>query len=398
MTLPRDRADAARDARARDAGEEHLRAGKVAAVLLAGGQGTRLGYPGPKGDYPVGPVTRRTLFQVHAAKVAALRARYHRDLPFLIMTSPATDEPTRAGFEAARHHGLPRGSVRFFTQGTLPAVDRHTGAILLDAPDALALSPDGHGGLLRALRRAGLLDELAAAGIETLLTFQVDNPLLHLADPVYVGHHVLARSEMSSLAVRKTGPAERMGVLARSGGRTLLVEYSDLPDELAQRRDPAGDLVYWAGSIAVHCIETSLVERITGGGRDLPYHRAVKKVPYVDGDGRRVQPDEPNAVKFEAFVFDALPFAERTMTLEGARGDQFSPIKNADGEDSPATARRDLTRMYARWLDAAGIPVPRDAHGEPAHPIEIDPRVATEPQDLAGITPPPLDGPIVLAP
>lgn len=397
IALPRTPADDARDAAARAVGERRLRAGKVAVVLLAGGQGTRLGFDGPKGDFPVGPVTERTLFQVHAAKVAAIRARYGCALPFSVMTSPATDDATREIFEREKYFGLPPDSVRFFVQGTLPAVDRGTGKILLDSEDHLALSPDGHGGLLRALRKEGVLDELTAAGISTLITFQVDNPLLRLADPVYVGHHSQSGSEMSSLVVRKSGPAERMGVLAKRDGATQLVEYSDLPDELAELRDSGGDLVFWAGNIAVHCLEVSFIDRLTSGGLELPYHQAVKKVPYLDEAGARVDPDEPNAVKFEAFIFDALPMAERTMTLEVAREEQFSPIKNAEGDDSPATCRRDLTRLAARWLERAGTAVPRGADGEPAFPIEIDPRRALDAGDLKD-APASVTGPLVLGP
>lgn len=395
IALPRGPQDDERDARARVAGEEHLRAGRVAVVLLAGGQGTRLGFDGPKGDFPVGPVTDRTLFHVHAAKVAAIRQRYGCALPFCVMTSPATDAPTREIFARAEYFGLPPGSVRFFVQGTLPAVDKNTGAILLDAPDRLSLSPDGHGGLLRAVRREGVLAELQAAGISTLVTFQVDNPLLRLADPVYVGHHVMAGSQMSSLVVRKTEPAERLGVLAEHNGATQLVEYSDLPDDLAALRDPSGDLVFWAGNIAVHCLELDFVDRLTSGGEELPYHQALKKVPFVDPSGDRVAPDQPNAVKFETFIFDALPMASRTMTLEAAREEQFSPIKNAEGDDSPATCRRDLIRLYSGWLAAAGCIVPRDDAGEPMYPVEIDPRRALDAADLRDV-PPAVDGPLVL--
>jgi UDP-N-acetylglucosamine/UDP-N-acetylgalactosamine diphosphorylase len=395
--LPRTPEDHERDARAREAGEGHLRADRVAVVLLAGGQGTRLGFDGPKGDFPVGPVTDRTLFQIHAAKVEAIRARYGCSLPFCVMTSPATDAATREIFARERFFGLPTESVRFFVQGTLPAVDRESGEILLDGPDRLALSPDGHGGLLRALRREGVLAELQAAGISTLLTFQVDNPLLRLADPVYLGHHVRARSEMSSLVVHKVGPAERMGVLARNGDVTQLVEYSDLPDELAELRDANGDLVYWAGNIAVHCMELEFVDRLTSGGAELPYHQAVKKVPYVGDGGTRVEPVEPNAVKFESFIFDALPMAKRTMTLEVSRAEQFSPIKNAEGDDSPATCRRDLMRLYAGWLEASGTTVPRDADGEPLFAIEIDPRRALDGSDVRD-APRTVEAPLVLGP
>ena len=170
---------------------------------------------------------------------------------------------------------------------------------------------------------------------------------------------------MSSMVVRKLGPEEKMGVIARVDGRTGVVEYSDLPDELAQQRDDDGELAFWAGSIAVHCVEVAFVRQLTEGGLRLPYHRALKRVPHVDDAGRAVDPDEPNAVKFETFLFDALPSARRSVTIEARREDAFSPIKNAEGPDSPATARRDLNRLYARWLEAAGVASRATATGSP---------------------------------
>ena len=387
IALPRGPEDEERDRRARDAGESLLREGGVAAVLLAGGQGTRLGYDGPKGLFPFAPLTGRTLFAHHAAKIAALRARYGRGLPWYILTSPANDAPTRAVFEENDHYGLAPESVRLVVQGTLPAVDAASGEILRDTPDHLALSPDGHGGLLSALAASGALDEMSREGIRTIFTFQVDNPLARVCRPEFLGHHVLAGADMASVVVRKIAAAEKMGVIARVDGRTGVVEYSDLPDELARQVDADGELVYWAGSIAVHCIEVEFARRLTDGGLRLPYHHALKKVPYLDAEGRRVEPDAPNAVKFETFLFDALPSAERTVTVEAAREDEFSPIKNAEGSDSPATARRDLNRLHARWLEAAGVSVPRGADGEPVD-VEIDPRTALEGSDLAGALPP----------
>jgi len=399
IALPRDAADEERDRRARAAGEELLRTGGVAAVLLAGGQGTRLGYDGPKGLYPFAPLSGRTLFSYHAAKIAALRARYGAALPWYVLTSPANDAPTREAFAAAGDFGLEPGSVRLVVQGTLPAVDRGTGEILLAEPGHLALSPDGHGGLLSALAASGALDEMTREGVRTIFTFQVDNPLARVCRPEVLGHHVLAGADMASVVVRKISAEEKMGVIARVDGRTGVVEYSDLPDALARERDADGELVYWPGSIAVHCIEVDFARRLTEGGLRLPYHRAIKKVPYVDAEGRRVEPQEPNAVKFETFLFDALPSAARTVTVEAARGDEFSPIKNADGADSPTTARRDLNRLYARWLEAAGVAVPRDADGEPVD-LEIDPRVALEGPDLAANLPPGfvVEGPTVISP
>jgi UDP-N-acetylglucosamine/UDP-N-acetylgalactosamine diphosphorylase len=399
VPLPRGAGDAARERRAREAGEALLRAGGVAAVLLAGGQGTRLGFDGPKGLFPFAPITGRTLFAHHAAKIAALRARHGAALPWYILTSPQNDQATRAAFEEAAWFGLDPASVRLVVQGTLPAVDRDTGRILLDAPDRLALSPDGHGGLLSALRASGALDEMAAAGVRTIFTFQVDNPLARVCRPELLGHHFLAAADMSSVVVRKVAPEEKMGVVATIDGRPGVVEYSDLPDALARERDDEGGLVYWAGSIAVHCIDVAFVRRLTEGGLRLPYHRALKTVPHVDDEGVRVEPAEPNAIKFETFLFDALPSAERTVTVEVAREDEFSPIKNAEGADSPATARRDLNRLYARWLAAAGVAVPAGPDGEPVD-LEIDPRRALDAQELARTLPPgfAIEGPTVIGP
>jgi UDP-N-acetylglucosamine/UDP-N-acetylgalactosamine diphosphorylase len=396
IPIPRTDAEREREHRAREVGEEMLRHGQVAAVLLAGGQGTRLGFDGPKGDYPFAPLSGRTLFAHHAAKIAALRARYG-PLPWYVLTSPQNDAATRATFQRAGNFGLAPGSVRFVVQGTLPAVDRDSGAILLEGPDRVALSPDGHGGLLSALRTSGSLDEMAHEGVQTIFTFQVDNPLVRVCRPELLGYHRLAGADMTSVVVRKVGPEEKMGVIARVDGNTAVVEYSDLPDELARERDDDGDLVYWAGSIAVHCIEVAFASALTEGGLRLPFHRAIKRVPYLDAGGQPVNPAEPNAIKFETFLFDALPAAARTVTVEAAREDEFSPIKNAEGPDSPATARRDLNDLYARWLGAAGVAVPRDAEGRPVD-LEVDPRRALDADELAASLPAgfTVDGPTVI--
>ncbi len=380
IPLARGPEDEARDRAADELGEAALRAGRIGLVLLAGGQGTRLRFDGPKGNFPFGPLTGTTLFAHHAAKVAALRARYDAALPWCILTSPTNDEVTREAFAGAHWFGLDPGSVEFVVQGTLPAVDRSTGEILLESPGRLALSPDGHGGLLLALRRSGALDRLAERGIQTLFTFQVDNPLTSIADPLFVGHHLGAGADMSNLAVRKREPHERVGVIALRGGQTVVVEYSDLDEKSASARDARGDLVLWAGNVATHCIELGFARTLTDGGLRLPYHRAIKVVPHLDPAGHIVTPEAPNAMKFETFIFDALPMARASITVEIAREEQFSPIKNADGPDSPATCRRDTNRLYARWLEAAGVEVAWGADGEPVD-LEIDPRIALDAEE-----------------
>ncbi len=392
--LPADDAGRANRRMAFEAGEQALRDNRVAVVLLAGGQGTRLGFDHPKGMFPIGPVSNAPLFEVHAAGVGATRRRYGCDLPFLLMTSDVNDAETRAFFEQQMLFGLQPDSVTTFVQGMLPAVDPVTGDILREAPDRLALSPDGHGGIFRAMGRAAMLGDLEERGIDVIMTFQVDNPLMRPADPEFIGAHLLARAQMSTLVVAKSAPEERMGVMATVDGRTALVEYTDLPSGLEAQRDDAGGLLYWAGSTGVHCLDRAFAMRLATGEIPLPFHRADKRVATVDDP----DPQAPNAVKFEAFMFDALPLAERTATVEMAREERFAPVKNADGTDSPDTCRAAMVDRAARWLEAAGATVPRGADGASAHPIEIDPRFAQDAADLTGRIPSDfvVDGPLLL--
>ena len=350
--------DDARDARAREAGAECLAAGKVGAFLVAGGQGTRLGYDGPKGRFPVGPLTNRSLFAYHAQRVLATSRRYGARLPYYVMTSRANNESTVAAFEEAGYFGLDRDQVFFLVQGMLPAVDRE-GKLLLATRSSLSMSPDGHGGCFRALQLSGALDDMATRGLEQLFYFQVDNPLAQVLDPLFIGHHVLAQAEMSTKVVQKSEPGEKVGVLAKQGGKTCLLEYSDLDLALAEARDPDGKLRFRAGNIAIHMLDLGFVGRLLAGGNELPIHRADKKVPFVDESGARVEPAEPNAVKMEMFVFDALPMAERVTTQEVLREDEFAPVKNAEGLDSPDTSRAALSAQAQRWMSGAGLATPQ---------------------------------------
>jgi len=370
--LPEEGGDAAAWSRARSAGEEALRAGRVAAFTVAGGQGTRLGFPGPKGTFPVTPVLHKPLFQVFAEKIRAAGLRFGRPLHWFIMTSHQNHGATEAFFEEHGWFGLDRRRVHFFRQGRMPAVDDR-GRILLEAPDAIALSPDGHGGSLRALERSGSLDLMAAEGIDTLSYFQVDNPLVRCVDPAFLGWHLLSGSEMSSKMVPKLYPEEKLGHFCVRGGKLLVIEYSDLPIELQRETDAQGRLRFLAGSIAIHILDREFVRRTAAGDARLPWHLARKKIPTLDASGRPVKPDKPNGVKFEMFVFDALPLARTPMVIETRRADDFSPVKNAEGVDSPRTCREDQLRQAARWLAAAGMPLTTDSTGLPGLVLEISP-------------------------
>ncbi len=372
--LPAHGGEAEKWAAARAAGETVLRAGRVAAFTVAGGQGTRLGYEGPKGTFRVTPVKGKPLFQVFAEKILAAGRRYGRSLPWFIMTSHANHAATEAFFADHNFFGLERGKVHFFRQGRLPAVDID-GKILLEAKDGIALSPDGHGGSLRALHRSGALDRMKRDGVDILSYFQVDNPLVRCIDAEFIGHHVLAGSEMSSKMVPKAYPEEKVGLFCLQGGRLTVAEYSDVPMALQQETNPNGSLRFSAGSIAIHLIDRDFAQRMAAGGEDpeLPFHRADKKIPTIDAHGNAVKPDQPNGVKFELFVFDALPFAKNPIVIETARADDFSPVKNAEGVDSPQTCRDDQLRQFARWLRAAGADLSVDAEGLPQHVLEISP-------------------------
>ncbi len=360
-------------------GVKAIRAGRVGVILVAGGQGTRLGFPGPKGAFPIGSLSGASLFEIHARKIAALERRYGADVPFYIMTSAANDAATRQFFSDHAFFGLSEQRVLFFSQGLLPALFPD-GRLILEAPGRLFMGPDGHGGLLQALQRTGMLHDMRRRGLDTLFYFQVDNPLVEIADPVFIGLHRERQAQFSLKVCAKRDPGEGLGVIARHGSAGLMiVEYTELTPDQKEARNRIGELHFKFGSVAIHAFSLDFLERTAEAG--LPLHTAHKKVPFFDG-ARVVAPDQPNAFKFEKFIFDALPLAERAVALEFDRADEFSPVKNADGSDSPATCRLDISRKFALWLEACGVAVPRTAPGDPAFPIEIDPRYASDPDEL----------------
>ena len=358
-------------ARAVAAGERELKAGRVAALLVAGGQGSRLGYDGPKGCYSIGPVTGAPLFHFHARKILARSRRYGRPIPFYVMTSEANNAATVECFRANGYFGLDPKDVFFFTQGMWPGMTKD-GKIILDAPGHIFMSPDGHGGLLAALKRSGALDDMKRRGIKSVFFFQVDNPLVEIADPAFVGYHVLERSEYSLKLCAKRDPFEKVGMPMLVGGRYRMVEYTEMTKEQCLRKK-GGKLYYLYGSPAIHVFDRAFLAR--EAAKAMPLHLAFKKIPYMAG-GKVVKPAEPNGYKFEKFIFDILPNARRSAFLAFAQKDEFSPVKNAEGNDSPATCRADLRVKWARMLAAAGVKVPDSM------PLEIDPAYALDAADL----------------
>jgi len=365
-------------AEAVEASEYALRTGKVACALVAGGQGTRLGFPHPKGMYPIGPVSGATLFQIHFEKVLALSRRYGYRVPYCIMTSPATHNETVEFLQDKNYFGLSAEDVFIFCQGTMPAVSIEEGKVLLDSKNCVALSPDGHGGMLSAITKGSpsVLTQLKRRGIEYLFYNQVDNPLVRIGSPEFLGYHILSGSELTSQVIRKQSPTDRVGNIVEVDGRLYVIEYSDLPESVGRQTNSDGSLRIWAGSIAVHVFNIELLERASEDTASLPFHYAQKKVPFVDvRSGERVKPERENAFKFERFIFDLLPSAKNAVVVEVDPPNHYAPLKNAPGSptDSPETVRRDISSMYAAQLKQAGVIVPEGT------PIEISPLFADFP-------------------
>jgi UDP-N-acetylglucosamine/UDP-N-acetylgalactosamine diphosphorylase len=364
---------------ARQRGIAALCAGKIGVILVAGGQGSRLGFEHPKGMYPIGPVSHAPLVQIHIEKALAAAQKYGSRVPIYMMTSPVThDEQVKFLTEHGRF-GFPADDLVIFCQGTMPAVAAATGKLLLAEKDTLFLSPDGHGGTVAALANSGAIEDMRRRGIEHLFYFQVDNPMTPVCDPEFIGYHLLAESELTSMAVAKQGPRDKVGNFVSVDGHVQVIEYSDFPDDVAEKRTADGSLMFWAGSIAVHIFAVSFLERSIGLKDALPFHIAHKKVPFVDEAGERIAPAKSNALKFERFIFDLLPHARNALVVEYPEADVFAPVKNAPGadRDTPEYVQRFMIEQHRRWLAAAGVQV-----GESVT-VEISPLWALDAESVA---------------
>jgi len=374
-------------AKAKKLGSELLSKGKVAAFVVAGGQGTRLGFDGPKGDFKVSPIKNKSLFRIFAESIKAAGKKYNFAPKWYIMTSPLNYEPTRKIFKDNNYFGLGEQGVFFFQQGTEVNYSMD-GKILLAEKGAIAESPDGHGGSLKAIYKSGAAADMEKHGIEYISYYQVDNPLINIFDPLFIGLHAMDEAEMSSKYLTKCGPLEKVGNFCLADGKVTVIEYSDLPDELANKKNPDGSLVFSLGSIAIHIISRTFIERLNAKGFALPYHRAVKKIPYVDiQNGEKIQPQKPNGIKLETFVFDALPLAKKSIILETIRSEEFAPVKNAEGADSPAVTKTMMTERSAKWLESAGVNIPKKADGSIDCVIEISPAFALSAEDVVAKKP-----------
>ncbi len=335
-------------------GEDCLRDGRVAVFLVAGGQGSRLGFQGPKGCFPITPVKGKSLFQLFAENINALSRRYGTHLHWYIMTSQENHEETCRFFRQNSFFNLPQKTIHCIMQKQIPSLDLE-GRLIVSTDKKIFKNPNGHGGSLYALHDSGALQEMARQGIEEIFYFQVDNPLAKIADPLFIGAHVEQQAEMSTKVVKKVDPDERVGIIGRINSRLGCIEYSELSRAETRERGKDGELRFKSANIAIHMLKRNFVEKLTGQQDfNLPYHLAVKDIECLENTKADIKSKKIKGLKFEMFIFDALGFAERSVTLEVPREEEFSPVKNKDGVDSPETARRALINLHTHWLNNSG--------------------------------------------
>lgn len=362
-----------------EAGCSCLESSKGAVFTAAGGQSSRLGLDFPKGAYPVTPVMKKSLFQVHAEKIAYMQKRFQVKVPWIIMVSETNSEQTVEFFESHSFFGLDKNYIRFAEQGIFPALDK-SGKIFLKEKYRVFLSPSGHGGTFSALKDSRALLWLKELGIQEIFYFQVDNILAKILDPVFIGYHIRENCAMSSKCVRRKSPNEKVGVFVVENGRTAVIEYSEISK--ISSLGSQGAESFMAGNIAMHIINVGFAENQTSGGLKLPFHIANKIVPYINEKGERVVPEKPNGLKIETFIFDALRDAEKAIIMEAKREEEFSPLKNKSGDDSPQTVLRDQILFFSSWFRDAGISVPLLSDGTPRYKVEISPLYAFFKEDF----------------
>lgn len=317
-------------------GEKIIKNNQYAVVTMAGGQGTRLGHKGPKGSFLLNVKPQpKYLFQILAEGLIKANQKYNVTLPWYIMTSTENNDETIKFFEDNNYFGYDKNYIKFFEQGNLPLI-LENGKLVIDKDYSIKLASDGNGSIYKAMRKNGILDDMRKKGVKWIFIGAVDNALLNMVDPVLVGLTIVQGNETASKSIAKKDPTEKVGAFCKANGVPAVIEYSELPKEMAQLRDENGELLYGEAHIMCNLFTLDAIEKVSM--QDLEYHVANKKTGYMDENNNFVEVTEPNAYKFEAFIFDAFNYFNSISVLRGKREEDFAPVKNKEGNDSPETA------------------------------------------------------------
>lgn len=349
-----------------DLGLQLISKGEVAVLLMAGGQGTRLGSSDPKGTYVIDIPSQKSLFELQARRIIKLQqlAGGESKINWYVMTSEPTRAKTEAFFQKNKFFGLDTNQVVFFNQGTLPAFTKDGKQIFRENKTTLTKSPDGNGGLYKAIHDNKLVEDFAAKGIKHIHMYSVDNCLAKVADPLFIGFAVSKQFDLATKVVRKTEPTESVGLIVSKNNKPSVIEYSEISDELANKKDEKNsDLLYLrAANIVQHYYSVDLLAKKIpewiNSREALPYHVAKKKIPHLNLNDEYVKPTESNGIKLEQFIFDIFSTVDLSKfgSLEVKRNEEFSPLKNAPGtkSDNPQTSAHDLQALHTTWIKANG--------------------------------------------
>lgn len=327
-------------------GENVIVSGKYAVVTMAGGQGTRLGHTGPKGTFKLDVYGKgKYLFEILAENLKEANKKYNTIIPWYIMTSKENNKQTQDFLEKNNYFGYNKDEVMLFEQGELPLVDTE-GKILISKELKIKEASDGNGGVFASLRKTGMLADMKERGIEWIFIGGVDNAILKMADTTLLGMAIDKKVQIASKSVVKADPKERVGVFCKMNGHPKVIEYTELPEKMSEERDVNGELKFGESHIMCNLFKIDAIEKISK--EPLIYHSAFKKNSYIDENGKEVIPTEPNSYKFEAFIFDSFELFDDIAILRGKREDDFAPVKNKDGVDSPKTAKELYEKYWER--------------------------------------------------
>ena len=326
-----------------DLGDEAIKSGKYAVVTMAGGQGTRLGHNGPKGTFKLGLNPDKSIFEILTDSLKANNEKYNVIIPWYIMTSRENNEQTENFFKENNYFGYDPTAIIFFKQGELPMCSE-TGKLLIDETGFIKEAADGHGGIFESMRKNGIIHDMKTRGIEWAFIGPVDNVLVKMVDPTLLGVALDKKVLAAGKSVVKAGPKEKVGVFCKRNGNPGVVEYTEITPDLAEATDANGELVFGESHINCNLFNVKAIEEVSD--KKLPYHCAHKKAKYIDENGNLVVPEKPNAYKFESFIFDAFDMLEDMAILRVKREEEFAPVKNAEGNDSPETARKLYKDFY----------------------------------------------------